>query len=385
MAVATASLIVGWLVAAAPVQLVVGLIPRWPVGGRRTSLAARRPNDVRAATANVSTDSGSRTAIVALHGRAQSRRLWDGPDFLAPRLLQAIVTDAAVPGRGVAAALSLGGALSRAGFALTGGRVVAEDLAARAATLGSTGLVAPLHCRTRWLDDCVKTFLAERRQRDGDGDGPGGNLIVLGAGYDTRCHRFRKELARAGVRGYEVDAPGTQATKRRALRRAGVVRADDGVAYCGCDFATEDWLDALARRGGSFDPALPTLVLWEGVTMYLPEEAVARTLATASGAAETHGGDWRVAFDYLSAEWAMSAPWRRVMGLAGEPFQFAVAGSDEEETRRKIEDLVTSCGLTVLEHYSNGRDIDERYLPPQGALRLSAFGNYGGFVVARTP
>ena len=43
------------------------------------------------------------------------------------------------------------------------------------------------------------------------------------------------------------------------------------------DFSTEDLFDKLAGRG--YDPSKKTLFLWEGVTLYLSEEAVRDTMA----------------------------------------------------------------------------------------------------------
>ena len=105
-------------------------------------------------------------------------------------------------------------------------------------------------------------------------------VVILGAGYDTRAAR----LPRAGVRYFEVDHPDTQAAKRARLAALPGYPVD-AATYAPCDFEREDPIDRL--RAAGLSAHAPTLVLWEGVVPYLTEAAVratATTLATAAGA-----------------------------------------------------------------------------------------------------
>jgi methyltransferase (TIGR00027 family) len=98
-------------------------------------------------------------------------------------------------------------------------------------------------------------------------------VVVLGAGFDTRAHRMRG-LERARV--YEVDHPATQAVKRQ--RAANAARACAEVTYVACDFerdALAQRLEAAGHRAGE-----PTVWIWEGVTLYLDDRAIRSTLAT---------------------------------------------------------------------------------------------------------
>jgi methyltransferase (TIGR00027 family) len=96
-------------------------------------------------------------------------------------------------------------------------------------------------------------------------------LVILGAGFDCRAHRM-PELA--GVTVYEVDREATQAKKRERL--AGRVTRGD-VRYVRVDFARDDTSERL--RAAGWDPARPTVLIWEGVTNYLTESAVAGVLS----------------------------------------------------------------------------------------------------------
>ena len=52
--------------------------------------------------------------------------------------------------------------------------------------------------------------------------------------------------------------------------------AHEHVTFVETDFNQETWMEALLDSG--FNPSLTTYILWEGVTMYLVEEAVRDTL-----------------------------------------------------------------------------------------------------------
>jgi methyltransferase (TIGR00027 family) len=120
-----------------------------------------------------------------------------------------------------------------------------------------------MQVRTRVIDDALRDFVA----------GGGHQVIVLGAGYDTRALRM-PELA--GARVLEVDHPATQTHKRAVLERLGV---ESPAHYLTWDFEerpVDDLPEALVEAG--HDPARPTFTVWEGVTMYLTEPAIDASL-----------------------------------------------------------------------------------------------------------
>jgi methyltransferase (TIGR00027 family) len=124
------------------------------------------------------------------------------------------------------------------------------------------GLWAEMVCRKRYLDDQVRAAL----------DAGIGQLLVLGAGFDTRGYR----LAEPPVTVYEIDLPANVATKR--ARVTAVLGAVPGhVRLVPVDLGTEDLAESLRANGFRFDE--PVMVVWEAVTQYLTEAAVRRTLA----------------------------------------------------------------------------------------------------------
>ena len=98
-------------------------------------------------------------------------------------------------------------------------------------------------------------------------------VVILGAGYDTRAYRFREQLANVPV--FEVDLPGTQARKKRRLQ-AVFGALPSHVRYVPIDFARQRLEQVLSAAG--YDPALQTHFNWEGVTYYIDEPAVSRVL-----------------------------------------------------------------------------------------------------------
>jgi methyltransferase (TIGR00027 family) len=121
--------------------------------------------------------------------------------------------------------------------------------------------------RTAWLDEHVLRWIRDHAAPT--------QVVVLGAGLDARAAR----LARDGVRFFEVDQPATQKEKlARLAQLSGYPK--DAATYVACDFEKDDFLDRLLSRG--FDASRPALILWEGVSYYLPEAAIRATLRRVS-------------------------------------------------------------------------------------------------------
>lgn len=96
-------------------------------------------------------------------------------------------------------------------------------------------------------------------------------FVVMGAGYDTRAYG---EFRRDGVTFYELDQPNVQEHKRKALSDAGI--DSDHVRFVPVDFRTQNAFEKLIDAG--FDSSKKTLFLWEGVTLYLTESDIRKTI-----------------------------------------------------------------------------------------------------------
>jgi methyltransferase (TIGR00027 family) len=175
--------------------------------------------------------------------------------------------------------------------------------------------------RTRHFDEVL---LSESRTVE--------QVVVLGAGYDSRPFRFQDALR--NVRIFEVDHPGTQARKRRMLERAGEA-GPANLTYIPVDFNQQSLEEALANR--SFSPAKKTVFLWEGVSYYLPQPVVEDVLDFVSRCASGSS----IVFDYATKKFVdgdtSSYGGRQVtrwLRMIREPFLF---GLDPGETQKFLD------------------------------------------------
>jgi len=200
-------------------------------------------------------------------------------------------------------------------------------------------------------------------------------VVILGAGLDSRAYRFADELA--GVRVFEVDHPVTADRKLERVKAAlGEVPAC--VTYVRADLER----DALEQRLGEsgFDARASVFALWSGVTMYLNSAALDAVLTWFAG----RPGGSSIAFDYDFEAFIAgddrfhgAAGARRRMDRRGEPLSF---GLDPAQLDR----FIASRGL-ALESNLLPDDLADRYLrDSSGNLAGRPFG-FMGIVHAQVP
>ncbi|HEX6999578.1 MAG TPA: SAM-dependent methyltransferase [Gammaproteobacteria bacterium] len=142
-------------------------------------------------------------------------------------------------------------------------------------------LVRATTVRTRFIGETLARAIAAGATQ----------VLIPGAGFDSHAYRCRDLLARARV--FEVDRPATQAFKRRRVQEA-LGGPPPNVTYVPVELGRDELAAALARHG--YDPSERTFVIMEGLTMYLPEEALRglfRFLAA-------HAPGSSVAFDFAT-------------------------------------------------------------------------------------
>ncbi|CAM4270432.1 Putative S-adenosyl-L-methionine-dependent methyltransferase [Mycobacterium basiliense] len=123
------------------------------------------------------------------------------------------------------------------------------------------GLWANLACRKRFIGDKLSEAL----------DGIDA-VVILGAGLDTRAYRLTRRI-RMPI--FEVDLPINVARKAKTVRRV-LGELPLSVRLVALDFEEDDLLTALAEHG--YLPDHRVFFICEGVTQYLTERAVRRTL-----------------------------------------------------------------------------------------------------------
>jgi methyltransferase (TIGR00027 family) len=180
-------------------------------------------------------------------------------------------------------------------------------------TPGAFGCVAG---RTRYIDDYLRDCIESGIEQ----------LVILGAGYDSRPYRFHGLTG--GVKVFELDRQATQKVKiERVVKLLGSL--PDNVVYVIVDLEKEKPGEKLLENG--YDRNLKTLFIWEGVTMYISAEAVDDTLAFA---AANSGKGSSIIFNYISKSFLDGTYESEYAGRlrkdleGGEPFRFSIdAGS----------------------------------------------------------
>ncbi|MDX6670249.1 MAG: hypothetical protein QOI91_612 [Solirubrobacteraceae bacterium] len=218
--------------------------------------------------------------------------------------------------------------------------------------------------RTRHLDDAVRAEVDAGIEQ----------LVLLGAGYDSRPYRMADELR--GVRVFEVDHPAMSAIKRRKVR-AVVGEPPANVHYVEVDFTRDDLGERLAAHGHDRDA--PTLYVWSGVAPYLPEESVRQVLRFVAG----HGSSrTSIAFDYLfrevlegeTATYGAPQLLARVEGM-GEPLRSGIP-------RGHTAAYLSECGLRLESDLGPDDAIRRHLIRSDGSVLGRPYG-FGGLAHAR--
>ncbi len=188
-----------------------------------------------------------------------------------------------------------------------------------------------------------------------------GQYVILGAGLDTFA--FREKEFSSKHRVFEVDRPPTQADKKERIARAGwTIPAN--LTFVPVDFAKDSLTERLIACG--FDPSAKSFFSWLGVTYYLSEEAIGKTLAELSSLC-ADGSE--LVFDYPDESFFDAAE-RRVQNTimmakaGGEPMQSSFSYSE-------LEWLLKKYGFMIYELLTPG-DIQRDIIGRAGA-EMKAF------------
>lgn len=135
-------------------------------------------------------------------------------------------------------------------------------------------------------------------------------LVILGAGYDTRAWRLN-ELS--GTTVFEVDHPDTQRAKRSIAQ--GQAMKAKAVHFVPVDFTCDSLDDALDSVG--HDGTRPTTWIWEGVVMYLTRANIESTLRTI---AKRSADNSQLVIVYIAPS-LMMLPFAALVMVLGEPLR----------------------------------------------------------------
>ncbi|PYS37452.1 MAG: hypothetical protein DMG14_21165 [Acidobacteria bacterium] len=214
------------------------------------------------------------------------------------------------------------------------------------------GMSNLLLIRTRFIDEHMQRAVADGAAQ----------VVILGAGFDTRAYRFADLLRNKKV--FEVDYRSTQEVKKRRLADASI-HTPAHVHFAEIDFKKDVLREVLGNAG--YQPADKTFFIWEGVSMYLTEDAVRETLRTISrysapGSSLVMDFAGRAMIELLQnfpelSQHNYTTHW-------GEPWIFGLPDTREREFFRE-------CGLELREILTFfGREAANRYLTRSDGTKL---------------
>ena len=159
-------------------------------------------------------------------------------------------------------------------------------------------------------------------------------VLVLGAGYDTMSWRMAPEFA--GVNFFEIDHPATSGLKAKGIETMG---QRTNLRLIPEDLAKRRLVDVL-RANNSWSQTAQTVIVAEGLLMYLPPEAVRDLFGQCAAIA---GIGSRIVFTYIGAgadgqpdagQWAGLVLW--ILKVSGEPWLWSIR---PEELGRFLEGM----------------------------------------------
>ena len=192
-------------------------------------------------------------------------------------------------------------------------------------------------------------------------------VVLLGAGYDTRPYRFQDQFQETRI--FELDAPATQRVKRSRLERANIV-IPKHLSFVRINFDRDDLGKVLFEAG--FDRNQKSLFIWEGVTMYLTTDTVDSTLDFIRR--NTSAGS-TVAFDYVynsaiegTRDYYGAKQVVKAVACLGEPYRFGISEG-------RIESFLAERGFKVITHHTS-HDFQRTFLTANDGSLLGQIAGY---------
>jgi len=165
----------------------------------------------------------------------------------------------------------------------------------------------------------------DSQAREGIGAGAR-QVLVLGAGYDTLGWRLAPEFE--SVSFFEIDHPATASLKAKGIAAMG---PRSNLHLIAEDLGERQLADVL-RADDLWDPSARSIIIAEGLLMYLAPDAVA---ALFEQCADNSGAGSRIVFTYVGTRSdgrPDAGPWTKlvlwILEVSGEPWLWSIAPGD---------------------------------------------------------
>ena len=227
------------------------------------------------------------------------------------------------------------------------------------------GIYEYVIARTKYIDGVFQRALEEQVDQ----------ILIFGAGFDTRAIRFQDGLGNTKV--FELDVPVTQGAKISQYHKRHLA-IPANLTFIAIDFDKE----ALSAKldEAKFGKHRQTLFLLEGLVMYLQPESVDETFRVIQEYAGK--GSW-IVFDYIYA-----SVLRKEGGYYGETgIHQTVSDADEQWQfgieNGHVEQFLAKYAMHLTDH-KDAKDLEKTYFTNYEGKTVGRINGTHGLVVAKT-
>ena len=219
------------------------------------------------------------------------------------------------------------------------------------------GMHEHLICRTRFIDDLIEESTSAGIEQ----------YVILGAGYDSRAYRLKLPPK---LKIFEVDQPEVQGIKRLKLPKS--ISNRKNIIYVSIDFNNQSLKEQLLDAG--FDKSKSTIYTLEGVSQYIPKEALSSTLKEL--ATLNANSNSKIFISYVNKLLLEDSKACFGMGYSRpeKAIKFIINGAKKVGepwisfySAEEIQDLLSENGFIVIENQTLA-DLNSKYFAPVGRL-----------------
>ncbi len=219
------------------------------------------------------------------------------------------------------------------------------------------GMHEHLICRTRFIDDLIEESTSAGIEQ----------YVILGAGYDSRAYRLKLPPK---LKIFEVDQPEVQGIKRLKLPKS--ISNRKNIIYVSIDFNNQSLKEQLLDAG--FDKSKSTIYTLEGVSQYIPKEALSSTLKEL--ATLNANSNSKIFISYVNKLLLEDSKACFGMGYSRpeKAIKFIINGAKKVGepwisfySAEEIQNLLSENGFIVIENQTLA-DLNSKYFAPVGRL-----------------
>jgi len=219
------------------------------------------------------------------------------------------------------------------------------------------GMHEHLICRTRFIDDLIEENTSAGIEQ----------YVILGAGYDSRAYRLKLPPK---LKIFEVDQPEVQGIKRLKLPKS--ISNRKNIIYVSIDFNNQSLKEQLLDAG--FDKSKSTIYTLEGVSQYIPKEALSSTLKEL--ATLNANSNSKIFISYVNKLLLEDSKACFGMGYSRpeKAIKFIINGAKKVGepwisfySAEEIQNLLSENGFIVIENQTLA-DLNSKYFAPVGRL-----------------